>query len=184
MIDIVFPDGNEKQFIEMAKKLGYSGLCFIYTAVKKTDIKSDIEIFNGVLCKNKLKKADFVLLESNNRVLLKKKPNAIINIEGERDFIHQRDSGLDQVICKEMHKYGVKYAVPFSAILNSDDKARLLGRVIQNIRLCKKYKVDVLIASFAEKPYEMRNAQDLIAFSRTLGCQKPLVLNRKNIKTD
>jgi len=176
MIDIVFPNGNEKEFIEIAKRLDYSGLCFIYKNPKKFEPKSDLSVYSGIVCKNKIKKADFVLLESNNRALIKKSPNAIFNIEGTRDFIHQRDSGLNHVICKEMHKYGVAYAVPFSNILNSDDKGRLIGRIMQNIRLCKKYKVNILIASFAHKPYEMRNPKDLIAFARTLRLQKPLIL--------
>ena len=183
MIDIVFPDGNEKEFIEMAKRLGYSGICFVYNNPKKIEIKSNLKIISGTICKNKIKKSDLILLESNNRTLIKKKPDAVFNIEGSRDFIHQRDSGLDHVICKEMHKFGVNYAISFSNILNSDDKERLIGRIMQNIMLCNKYKVEVLIASFAKHAYEMRNIQDLISFARTLGVQKPVSLNIKKLKS-
>ena len=36
MIDIVFPNGNEKEFISLAEKLGFKALCFVYP--KKKDL--------------------------------------------------------------------------------------------------------------------------------------------------
>lgn len=183
MIDIVMPNNNEKEFIAMAKKLGYTGLIFVYDKPQKIEIKSDFLIYPGILCKNKIKNADFVLLNSNKRNLLKKKPNAIYGIEGKKDFIHQKDSGLDQVICKEMNQHNISYFIAFSNILNSENRAGLLGRIMQNIRLCQKYNVSIMIASLAREPFEMRNPHDLIAFTRTLGVKKPVSLNIKNIKT-
>jgi hypothetical protein len=182
MIDVVVPKGNEKEFIEMAKKLGYSGLCFVYENAKPCSY--DFPVYTGFVCKDKMKKADFVFQNSDNRQLVRKRPTAVFGIEGKRDFIHQRDSGLDHVIVKEMYVHKVAYLIPFSHILNSNDRERLIGRMIQNIMLCRKYKVKVMIASFAEHPYEMRNAQDLIAFARTLGAEKPLILNTKQDKEE
>jgi len=169
MIDIVFPDNNEPAFIEMAEKLGYSELCFVYSKKQTLKEKTKLKIYSGLLCKNKVMKSDLTLIESNNRNILKKKPNIIFNIEGTRDFIHQRDSGLDHVICKDMHKYNVAYAIPFSSILNSDDRERLIGRIMQNLKLCRKYKVPVVVASFAKSPFDMRNSKDLLSFCQTLG---------------
>jgi hypothetical protein len=176
MIDVVFPDGNEQEFIAMAKKLGYKGICFVYEK-PLVKFESDFPIFSGAVCKNKLKNADFVFLNSNDRQLIRKKPTAVFGIEGTRDFIHQRDSGLDHVICKEMHKYNVGYMISFSAVLNSSERERFFGRVMQNIMLCNKYHVKIMIASFAKQPNEMRNPDDLVSFCRTLRAQKPLVLN-------
>ena len=31
MLDIVFPQNNEKEFIKVAKKLDYDSLCFVYS---------------------------------------------------------------------------------------------------------------------------------------------------------
>jgi RNase P/RNase MRP subunit p30 len=171
-VDIVFPEGNEEEFVKIAEKLGYSGLCFIYekpTVLKKIDTK--LKLYSGLLCKTKLVKSDLTIIESQNRNILTKRPNLIINIEGSKDFIHQRDSGLDQVICKDMQKFNVAYAIPFSSILNSGEKEKLLGRVLQNIELCLKYKVDIVLASFASLPTEMRNPKDLLSFALTLGMQ-------------
>ena len=49
--DIVFPKNNEAEFISIAKKLGYSKLCFIYNdleKIKKTSIGKDARIIAEV----------------------------------------------------------------------------------------------------------------------------------------
>ena len=40
---------------------------------------------------------------------------------------------------------------------------------MQNVRFCRKYKVNTVIASFASKPEEMRSAHDLISFGISIG---------------
>ena len=40
---------------------------------------------------------------------------------------------------------------------------------MQNVRLCRKYKVRMVLASFAHDPWEMRSAYDLLAFGQVLG---------------
>ena len=40
---------------------------------------------------------------------------------------------------------------------------------MQNIRLCRKYKVKMVLASFATDKFEMRDARDLISFGVCLG---------------
>ncbi|MBD3304222.1 hypothetical protein GF343_03685, partial [Candidatus Woesearchaeota archaeon] len=59
MIDIVFPNKNEKGFIEMAEYLGFSGLVFVY------DNQKDIPDFKNLRTKLKLKTA---LLASQKQV--------------------------------------------------------------------------------------------------------------------
>lgn len=175
MMDIVFPDKNEKEFAEMAEKLGYSGLCFIYPEPKKAeDLKLDtkLEIKTGIVCKEKIKKAEIVLLKSNNRSLIKKKPNFVFGIEGKNDSMHKRDSGLDPAVCKDLAQFKVGYVVSFFEILEADDREGLIGRIMQNIRLCRKYKVQMIMASFARKPIEMRNQSDMASFARVIGIEK------------
>ena len=57
MIDIVIPNKNEEEFILMAEKLGYSGLCFLYNFEDyindKKFNKNKIKVYNGVLAGNK-----------------------------------------------------------------------------------------------------------------------------------
>jgi RNase P/RNase MRP subunit p30 len=39
---------------------------------------------------------------------------------------------------------------------------------MQNIKLCKKYKIDINIYSFAQDIYEMRDTKDIQALKRIL----------------
>ncbi len=172
--DIVFPDNNEDEFIEMALKLGYSSLYLIYSVenFNKREIKNKkLKIKKGIIAdiKNfqKAKKlSEFVIIkssENNRHVLEKLKPSILFDLEKEskKDFIHHRASGLNQVLCKIAQQNKVAIGFSFSSILNLNTK--VLGRIRQNIKLCRKYKVKTAIASFASKPYEMRSPHDLIA---------------------
>ncbi len=51
-----------------------------------------------------------------------------------------------------------------------------MGRMIQNIALCQKYKVKTVISSFSEKPFEMRAPHDVMSMFAMLG------MNGKNVK--
>ena len=178
--DIVFPDGNEAQFIEIASKLGYSHLYFIYAfdKLKKAEFKNPkIKITTGIISNaNNFRKAknlsDFVIISGSiqdRQVLEKIKPVILFDIEkgANKDFIHHRASGLNQVLCKIAHENKVAIGFSFSTILNLESK--VFGRISQNIKLCRKYKVKTVIASFAKKPYEMRSTHDLIALFICLG---------------
>ncbi|MCX6707217.1 MAG: hypothetical protein NT001_03690, partial [Candidatus Woesearchaeota archaeon] len=59
----------------------------------------------------------------------------------------------------------------FGQIISSSGHRRavLLGRMMQNIRLCRKYKVKTAIASFANRPLNMRNRYDVSALFSMLG---------------
>jgi RNase P/RNase MRP subunit p30 len=83
--------------------------------------------------------------------------------------MHFRASGLNQILCRLAKKNKVLIAVPLKLINNSENKPMMLGRIMQNIILCRRYKVSQLIASFAEKPYEMKSPNDLMSLAITLG---------------
>ena len=91
--------------------------------------------------------------------------------ERERDFMHYRNSGLNQVLCKISHENRKAIGMDFSEIRKMKDKgdAEKLGRILQNIMLCKKYKVPLVIASFAKSEKERMHSAELKAFARTLG---------------
>jgi len=92
----------------------------------------------------------------------------------EKDRMNQKDSGLNQVFCKLAKKNRVKIGFSFSDVLNSEGakQSKILGRMFQNARLCNKYKVGMIVGSFARDKYELRNSKDLIAFSKVLGIKK------------
>lgn len=86
-----------------------------------------------------------------------------------KDTMHQRNSGLNQVLCTLAREYHVAIGFSFSSILHSKQRAKDMGRIIQNIHLCRKYKLSMVIGSFAQDPWDVRNEKDLQAFFKVLG---------------
>ncbi len=181
MIDFVFPNGNEEQLILMAIKLGYDSLCFVYDLdVDITKYKNNkIKLYYGIIHNSKTKykiKPDFVIAQSSetDRALIEqRKANMIFGFEehGKKDKMHQRSSGLNQVLAQLMHDKGIAYGINFNTILKSSPSARsqLDGRIMQNIKLMRKYKLKTVLASLAASPFEMRSPHDLASFAVSLG---------------
>lgn len=191
-MDIVIPANNEEEFIEMAEKLGYKSLCFLYGAneylnlPKKFESKG-IKIYTGILADsgniNKIgskfsNTKVFVAVKSSNNdreVIEKSKADMIFCFEDsvKKDFIHQRASGLNHILCKLANKNNLIIGLSLISILNSKNKHVILGRMIQNIKICKKFKVRTIIASFAENPFDMRSIHDLKSLFAGLGYENP-----------
>lgn len=150
MIDIVTSDGLG----EMAEKLGYSRLCCLDCKPRKQDIaaysrKKKISIMSG----------------EPRKLFENIKPDIVRNLEDipRADFLHQRNSGLNHVLARLAHEN--KVAVAFTP--SSD--ARTMGRMMQNIKLCRKYKVEMVIASFAKSPYQLKSPSELVSYFTVLG---------------
>jgi RNase P/RNase MRP subunit p30 len=77
-----------------------------------------------------------------------------------KDNYHQRNSGLNQVLLKLAKENKVAIGFSFKTILNETD----LGRIIQNIKLCRKYKVKMVILELEE-----RNEADVESLFKVLG---------------
>ena len=193
MIDIVIPNNNEEQFISMAEKLGYDSLCFLYSIDSYTSNKDSIKkigatgkkikIVHGIIAdsktigriKGKLKgeKAFTAVKSSENdrQIIEGSMANMIFSFEENprRDFIHQRASGLNHILCKLAKEKKVAAGFSLSLILNDKNKNAILGRMMQNISLCKKFKLKTIIASFAQYPYDMRGAHDIKSLFEILG---------------
>ncbi len=178
LMDFVFPNNNEEEFVRIAKKLSITDLVFVYTDSK---IIKKIEGFKTALLvspkqvNNVKRLVDYVIVKSgeDDRFALEKsKPDFMFGFEfaGRKDFMHQRASGLNQVLCKIAKKNDVKILFPFSDLLKQlpENKSVVIGRLIQNIKLCKKYGVSLSICSFAKNTFEMRKQKDLESFARIL----------------
>jgi hypothetical protein len=165
MKDYVIANGNEKDFIEMAERLGYSELIFIGNA-DVTRFKSKLKLSSSKRIFKSNPEKDRSLIES-------KKAEMIFEFEQEKrkDPMHFRSSGMNHVLANLMKEKNVAYGLSFSSVLNAsrEERARILGRMMQNLRFCRKYKVKTVVASFARNPHEMRDHKDLVAFAKTLG---------------
>lgn len=181
MIDIVFPKNNEQEFIKIAEKLGTKKLCFAYNFNEFNKIEKKPGFFYAVIARpdelRKIKNADLVIVKSspeNRKVLESKRVDILFELENDpaKDFMHHRNSGLNQVLCAIAHKNKVIIAFSFNSILNSREPAKILGRMMQNAMLCRKFKVETAVASFATTPYEMRSLNDMKAFAAVAGLSR------------
>lgn len=188
MKDIVIPDNNEEEFIAIAPKLGYKTLYFLYnyddyqSKNKNFADIPNIKIVNGVLAdskklkkiKNKMEEGSvFAAAKSSDKdmeVMEGSLANLIFSFEENqrRDFIHQRASGLNHILCGMARKNDITIGFSFTSILNAKGRHEILGRMIQNLRMCRQFKVKVVIASFAKNPYEMRSMHDLSSLFKVL----------------
>ena len=150
MIDFV----ENKDLVKYSKEFGFSN----------TYSGSDVKLVEG--------KNDKI----NRRALERKGVDILYGVEKFRvkDKIHYKDAGLNQVLCKLAKKNNVKIGFSFNDVLGVEDEKRaiILGRMMQNVRLCNKYKVDMVMGSFAKNKYEMRSGKDLVAFGKLLGMKK------------
>jgi RNase P/RNase MRP subunit p30 len=174
-MDIVFPKGNEEKFIETAKKLRYNSLCFVYNIKDFSSIKKDydFDIKYGVICSEKdtnkakkLSKLVFVKSPINPRHLIENNKGIIVfdlELSNDKDSLHQKRSGLNHILCSLCTKNDITIGFSFDSLLNIIFLKRevVLGRIAANIGLCRKYKVETIIGSFARDPYEMRDYNDL-----------------------
>ncbi len=192
-IDIVLPNNNENAFVVMAKRLGFDGLIFLYDKYPSTDCAiKDFKCWKGCVAKNvqqlqKLKKFDFIFSKSGRAFFENKKIHFIYGVETDsgKDATHYRATGLNQVLCKLAKDTNKTLCISFNDLLKARRRELLVGRMVQNLRFYKKFKVKVQIASFATKPFEMRAPRDLVAFGITLGMSpgdaKKSILKQKNI---
>lgn len=105
--------------------------------------------------------------EFNRKVLEIKGVNILLSPElhNRKDRLKQRDSGLNEFLCKLAAKNNIKIGISIPEIqaLPAISKAKTLARIIQNIQLCKRTKTNILL--FPENKFKK---QDIMAFITTL----------------
>lgn len=182
MLDVVIPNNDEQDFVDMALKLGYDSLCFLYSVDKIKKFQCDkIKIFTGVLADSRTiekcrKLADFVFFkaEGDYRLVIEKfRPSVVFDLElvDLKANLHYRVSGLNHVLANIASEKNVIVAFNFGNVLSTQgwQRSEVISRMLQNILLCQKYKAKMLIASFAKFPWQMSSPHDLQSFFRVLG---------------
>ena len=157
-----------KEMEEMAKKLGLT----LYSLQDLKNFKI-VDATNDELIRTNLEKKhiDILLNPHQGR---------------EKDHLHFRNSGLNHVLCALANKNNISIATSLDQCYTALD----LGKIMQNIMLCRKYKLPFLFLSLAKTPYELRNPRDVISLGKVLGMSSQdaklsvtalqEILNRKN----
>ena len=101
----------------------------------------------------------------NRKILENKDVDVLISPESHdrKDKLKQRDSGLNEIHCKLAKENNIKIAIDINQLkkLNPKDKAIILSRIIQNIKLCKRTKTQIIVIPKQSK-------QDILSFFITL----------------
>ncbi len=159
---------------KLVMDLGFTGVKFL---------ESDFVVLKGKTPKDLLKEIEeakrkklLTVCKADSEeilrfVLEKAKVDLVMGVENihPKDSMHFVRGGLDQILCKIAAEKKKIIAFSFAELLNSPNKGKLLARIMFNVKLCKKYKVPIVFASFAASQEEMRSAKDLQALGRVLG---------------
>jgi len=163
---------------EAAKELGFEKICSIGEDGEAVIITAGNK--NELFRKAKLEKEKGRIIifegssdEMNRNALENKNIDILLSPEKmvKKDSMHNRNSGLNHVLCNLATMNDISIGINFSELLNLEgaEKARRIGRILQNARLCRKFKTKLFIASFAKNPREMRDAYDLKSLLAVLG---------------
>ena len=186
---ITIPNNNEQLFLEVAQKMNKK-VSFLYTTLEEAskplcgllinerDKKKQIVLINKAKSKNIKTFIEASEDAKANRFLIERVvPDVMYNFEKvpRKDSVHYKRSGLDQVLCKLLAKKNITVGFSFSSILNAQKPEVVIGRILQNIRFCKKYKVKMVFSPFATDPYQLRTEKDLKAFLLGLGVDTGVV---------
>jgi RNase P/RNase MRP subunit p30 len=120
--------------------------------------------------KNKLHFNKQIQFHSANRIsaIKKKQNNLLINVGIEKDFMKQKNSGIDEVFCKFAKEHEKRVFIDINEILKSSNKHLIIQKVKQNIRLLKKYKLDYHFIYVCDDIDNIISEQDIAAFRRVL----------------
>ncbi len=158
-VDILLFDGK-------GKHLGFEGIYTTEVIVGKTNEE----------LRKKIRKSSHPVIvlgdpRLNRFILTSQKVDLLLDPHtgAGGDFLNQRNSGLNQVLAKMAHDNHTAIGFSFSNLLHSQERITAMGRIMQNIKLCRKYKVKMVFASFAKNEMEQRSVQDLKSLARCLG---------------
>jgi len=145
----------------------------------KDELGIDSLIYTSVIEKlNEIKGAKFPVIFKgdilqNRKLIENRRINILVDLElnNYKDNLNFRNSGLNQVLCRLASKNNVYVAFNFNSILkaSSFNRTRILGRMIQNVILCRKYKVKMILTSLATNEYELRSRDALKSFGLVIG---------------
>ena len=108
----------------------------------------------------------------NRKALESKNIQMLLNAElEEEDFMHSKNSGLNQVLVKLAKKNNIAIGFSLNKIITLEDLERvnLLGKMMQNVMLCNKYKIKMYIINFVNNDLDERNINDLKDLGLSLG---------------
>ncbi len=101
--------------------------------------------------------------EFNRKILENKNVDIFLGLEihNRKSKLNQRDSGLNEVLCRLAKKNDIKIGIDFEKIikLSSIEKAKILSRIMQNVYLSKKMGAQLII--YPKNKYKKQDVMGL-----------------------
>lgn len=189
-----FSEGESslEQLAGMAKRLGYSGICFaeyfenerqlkkLKTEVAKVERKVGIEILLGFearsvkelrILRNKRKLFDILLVRGGDlRMNRTACETPEVDILTHPEY-NRNDAGLNHVMMKLAKRNNVAVEINYREILTASEKTRskILANMRNNVKLAKKYGVPIILCSGAISHYELRDPLCMASTATQLG---------------
>jgi hypothetical protein len=179
VFDVVIPNNNEEKFIDMALNLGHTTIVLLtdninYSYNNKNSPK--IKIKTAYLIKDcseisrARKKFDYIFAVAQRKYFESKVDYIIYSEESNRkDSFHYRSTSLNQVHAQLSKDNNLNIVINFGILLNDTKNITTnLGRIIQNSKLIKKYKLNYSIFSLTLNPELMRSKTTLQSLEKVL----------------
>ncbi len=191
-----FSEGESSigDFTSRARLLGYKGICITEYFQSKEQMeelkekceeiseKIGIEIFVGFQARNTKELAKLVPIRREYDVLLVKGGDLGLNRKAvetpEVDILlhpefERRDSGFNHTMAKLAKENNVVVEINFREILLSSKNTRshIIHNISENVKLCKKFHVPVVICSGAISHLQMKDPKVLISMGTLLGLE-------------
>ena len=165
-IDVCYPNNNEKEFIEIAKKIGTKGLIFLYNQKKKINVQKTNADFCLYYATYDKKDNSVLFFDKNLNQKNTKRKNVIYffegPFEGKKNF-HVPMKEFTQVFIKDIVNNDKFIGVSCSYFLNST-KNDDFEKLTYFFTLINKYNVNIFLGSFAKKPFDLRPLSHLVLF--------------------
>ncbi len=181
-----------EELVERAELLGYSGICFseyyknkkqmgeLKNKILEMQENKDTSILLGFEARNEKELRKLVKMRQSFDILLARggdlKMNRRVVETIEVDVLthpgyERYDCGLNHVMSKLAKENDIAIEINFREILISDKKSRsiVLSNMRDIIRLAKKYKFKLILASGAISHWEMRSPLCMISMANILG---------------
>jgi RNase P/RNase MRP subunit p30 len=106
--------------------------------------------------------------EFNRKILETREINIFLAPETieKKDSLRQRNSGLNEVLCKIATKNNTSIGIDLNYLKKQDkkQKAIILSKIIQNISLCKRAKTNIIIFPRQLKKQELASFLSVLKF--------------------
>ncbi len=112
---------------------------------------------------------EFSIARTTDQWVYKANIAALVDLEldSRKDNLHHRSSGLDTTSAGLCARHGTLVAINIANLRTLDPV--IIGRVMQNIELCRQHHVSMCVLSFAKTENELPHEQDVRSLLITLG---------------